>query len=269
MPTLLLPPRLNDDCRAMRRAAEKAGWDTLVGSWRIDPSALPPPNEVAFYGDSLFGDVAAARLGLGLLDAPPDWLPNLPERWRRRDVSLTTLEEARRASVPRFVKPPDDKSFPARVYASGVDLPGDDLLDPETPVLAADPVSWELEFRCFLHHGKVVTSSVYFRSGELAQGRDGEWRATETEAADARAFTADLLSDPEVSLPPAVVVDVGRISGRGWAVVEANPAWGSGLYGCAPEAVLPVLRSACVSRGDAAGEASARRWLRPAVTLEE
>jgi hypothetical protein len=40
------------------------------------------------------------------------------------------------------------------------------------------------------------------------------------------------------------VVDVGRVAGRGWAVVEANPAWGSGLYGCDAARVLPVLRGA-------------------------
>ncbi|WP_369334897.1 hypothetical protein [Tahibacter harae] len=39
-----------------------------------------------------------------------------------------------------------------------------------------------------------------------------------------------LLADERVDLPEAVVVDVGRIQGRGWACVELNAAWGAGLF---------------------------------------
>jgi hypothetical protein len=69
-----------------------------------------------------------------------------------------------------------------------------------------------------------------------------------------------MLDDPEVELPPAVVVDVGRMTGRGWGVVEANPAWASGLCGCDPASVLPVLRRAVVRRG-AVSEVD-QRWAR-------
>jgi hypothetical protein len=48
-----------------------------------------------------------------------------------------------------------------------------------------------------------------------------------------------------VPLPPAFVVDVGLIEDRGWAVVEFNPAWCSGLLGADPAAVLSVLERAC------------------------
>jgi hypothetical protein len=41
-----------------------------------------------------------------------------------------------------------------------------------------------------------------------------------------------------------VVVDVGVIPGRGWAAVELNACWASGVYGCDPAAVLGVLRQA-------------------------
>ena len=33
---------------------------------------------------------------------------------------------------------------------------------------------------------------------------------------------------------------------RGWAVIESNPAWGSGLYGCDLNQVLGVLQRACL-----------------------
>ncbi len=47
--------------------------------------------------------------------------------------------------------------------------------------------------------------------------------------------------------PSAVVLDVGRIEGRGWAVVEANQAHASGIYGDAD--VAPVLDCALRSAG--------------------
>ena len=43
-----------------------------------------------------------------------------------------------------------------------------------------------------------------------------------------------------------LVVDVGVIRNHGWAVIECNAAFSSGIYGCDPVAVLPVLRRACV-----------------------
>jgi hypothetical protein len=44
------------------------------------------------------------------------------------------------------------------------------------------------------------------------------------------------------------VIDIGKIVGRGWAVVEANPAWGSGIYGNDPDEVLNVLAKSCMKR---------------------
>ena len=44
-----------------------------------------------------------------------------------------------------------------------------------------------------------------------------------------------------MSLPRTVVVDVGFIGGRGWAVIEFNAAWGAGLNGCDSDKVLPSI----------------------------
>jgi ATP-grasp domain, R2K clade family 2 len=62
-----------------------------------------------------------------------------------------------------------------------------------------------------------------------------------------RAFVETILADDRIEIPAATVIDVGIIRGRGWAVVEQNAAWGSGLYGCDPLKVLEVLRSATVA----------------------
>lgn len=57
-------------------------------------------------------------------------------------------------------------------------------------------------------------------------------------------FLDTLLADPQVVLPRAVVIDVGMIADRGWAVVELNAAWDAGLYGCDPAQVLEVVQHA-------------------------
>lgn len=93
------------------------------------------------------------------------------------------------------------------------------------------------------------TVSVYLRNGELQ--RDNEFVATESELADATAFVQTVLADDRVPLPRATVLDIGVIAGRGWAVVEQNAAWGSGIYGCDPEQVLEVLRHAAVAKSTA------------------
>jgi hypothetical protein len=48
-------------------------------------------------------------------------------------------------------------------------------------------------------------------------------------------------SNDALAMECRVVVDVGFIDGRGWAVVEFNAAWGAGLNGCDPDKVLPAI----------------------------
>jgi hypothetical protein len=111
-------------------------------------------------------------------------------------------------------------------------------------VLLAEPVRWEVEYRCFVLERTLTTISVYLRDGKLAQTTSGTWEAEPAEIEQAQAFCQTLLADATVMLPPACVMDVGRIAGRGWAVIEANPAFASGIYGCDPTAVLSVVNRA-------------------------
>ncbi len=71
-------------------------------------------------------------------------------------------------------------------------------------------------------------------------------RYTEDERREATQFAEMVLRSDGERLTRAVVLDVGQIAGRGWAVVEANAAWGAGIYGCAPEAALDVIRHATI-----------------------
>ncbi len=248
MPTLILPPRFTEDTNLMWKAALDAGWEVeRLSGWR--PPAELRAAEAVLYGEPLFAAVVSDGLGLALLEPTFSWLTTLAETWTRRWIRFTTLAEAREQPGPAFIKPADDKCFATRVYPSGGELPDHASLSAATPVLVAEPVVWEVEFRCFVLERTLATSSVSLRGGELARNDDGSWAADEDETRQAQRFVTDLLADPEVRIPPAVVIDVGRIRGRGWAVVEANAAWGSGVYGCQPSRVLDVLRRASIPRG--------------------
>jgi hypothetical protein len=147
MPTLILTPRFTADAQALWRAAMQLGWGVeRLSTWRV-PDELRRVSEPVLYLEGLFGPTLAEEFGLRLLEPTLDWLPRLPEAYRRRRVTLATLREARSLAGPAFVKPPNDKSFPARVYV-GADLP--DGFDEDSPALVAEVVAWEKEFRCFV-----------------------------------------------------------------------------------------------------------------------
>lgn len=258
MPTLILSPRFTDDANAMRKAAEVSGWNVeRLSSWRA-PEWLRTAEPVV-YGEPLFAAVVADSLGLVLLEPPFPWLTTLPREFLRREVRFMTIAGARHIPARSFIKPADDKCFPARVYDSGAELLSMDWLADSTPVLASEPVQWSIEFRCFVLERRILSFSPYSRNGELCQDADGCWPCSDRERTSAYEFLAGVLDDSRVSLPPAVVVDVGEIKDSGWAVVESNPAWGSGIYGCDPIEVLRVLQRACMSQADVT-EAD-RRWL--------
>ena len=83
------------------------------------------------------------------------------------------------------------------------------------------------------------------KGGQLARDTKGNWITTQTEIDEALAFCLEVVSDARSESPPAYVLDVGYIESRGWAVIETNPVWASGIYGCDPTAVLSLLRRSC------------------------
>jgi hypothetical protein len=151
-----------------------------------------------------------------------------------------TLNEARQLKERVFIKPAGEKTFAAQVYESGAALPAMEWLPGDTPVLISEPVFWEVEFRCFVSEGKVQTLSPYWRGDRTAQ-IDGSWPMSDDERQGAVDFAARVLSENSLTVG---VLDVGIISDFGWAVVEANPAFGSGIYGCDPLQVLQVVSCA-------------------------
>jgi len=215
------------------------GWPVeRLNNWHV-PEHLLQVTEPVLYVEALFGPTIAEQFGLQMLEPPIDWLPKLPERFRKRSIYLANLKQARQITMPAFIKPPNDKSFPAKVYI-GAELP--EGYDEEMPVLVSEIVIWEKEFRCFVLDRQPRTISIYLRQGELQ--RENEFRCSEQEKCSAIRFVEEVLEDQTVELPRTAVLDVGIIEGKGWAIVEQNSAWGAGIYGCDPEQVLEVLRFA-------------------------
>ena len=223
----------------MEAAANDAGWKVRrLRSW--SPPLDLRGSSVAVYGEPLLCALLAQELDLLLVEPQFDWLARLSATWIQRDVEFATLDQARRIEGSRFVKPCDDKCFSAKVYGPGEIATLPESLPGSTPVLIAEPVVWTREFRAFILEGEMATVSQYAEHGELAVG----------DATRAAAEFVDRFLEAGLALPPAFALDVGLIEGRGGAVVEANPVWGSGIYACDARRVLDVLRRACLLRGD-------------------
>jgi hypothetical protein len=242
MPTLILTPRYTEDAQALWRSAIAKGWQVeRLKNWRVSAELLSV-EEPVLYLEALMAPTVAVQFGLELLEPAADWLPNLAQKYRQRSIYLTNLGAARQLTHPAFIKPPNDKSFPAKVYAPGelssIDYPDD------TEVLVAEIVTWEREYRCYILDRQLQTFSIYLRHGKLQ--RDADFASSPAEEREVRDFISTILADAQIELPRATVIDIGVIEGSGWAIVEQNSAWGAGMYGCAPDVVLDVLRYAAV-----------------------
>jgi hypothetical protein len=242
--TLLLSTRKLPAAPALADAARDAGWTVRV--WDEKPIGLPG-GRVVYYGGTDVVMQAAARYGLALLEPPLDLLARLPASLLLREVQFARFRDLSRLKRPTFVKPADplDKCFDAGTYANPRDIRAPKGIDPEAPVLVADPVEWLAEFRCFVCEGRVVASSRYISFGRPVWRAWGQGGEKAVPSKDALAVSGRLLQIKSPALPPAFVVDVGLVEGRGWAVVEFNPAWCSGLLGTDPTAVLSVLKRSC------------------------
>lgn len=241
MPTLLLTPRSTDDAQELWRGCARLGWNVhRVHGWKV-PAV--DPADVAVYAEPLLATHIARTLNLELLEPAIDWLSSLPEHWRKRSVFLNTMEKARAVLEPRFIKSAAGKEFDARIYSSGKDLPCGEMIADSLTVLVQEIVQFDVEYRCFISDRVVKTASSYWRHGKEPRVGNGLWSTDEL--SEATEFCTTFLADPAVHLPDACVVDVGFIQGKGWAVIECNAAWSSGVYGCDGAGVLAVLRRAC------------------------
>ena len=239
MKTLILPPKFSEESNRIRKAALAEGWQVeRLPSWRIPDHLHGVP--VAIYGEPLFVAHVEEVLGVKFPAPPEDWLLHLPAELVHRKIMAMPLSEARLLEDRWFIKPADYKTFKAGVFPNGAALPSEEEAPGKDLTLISEVVHWESEFRFFMRAGKAVAGSVYFRNGETAEV-EGSWPSTAEEFQHAKDIAEQAFAATVDRLPETVVIDTGYIRGKGWAVIEANPAWGSGLYGADPNLVLEVL----------------------------
>lgn len=247
------PPASYTDRARLIAAAEAVGWSVCVA----DDNPPTELSEPAMYVSTDRALETANALGLELLEPPLDLLTRVPERFLRRQVEAATFGDLDRLQGRTFIKPADplDKWFDAGVYADVRDIRTRGRSRPDAPILLSEVVEWLVELRYFVLNGRAVAGSSYLSYGRLA------WRyhANQPSAVPVAglAVVEGVCAALADELPPAFVLDVGRIDDRGWAVVEFNPVWSAGLLNADARAVLPALLAA--TRYSPRG-ASSRYW---------
>lgn len=248
---LITQPRVgtsHNEILALQIAAREMGWEFLPApsGWRLDDELINSGKKGVPYGSQTFCEVIAQQMGWTLKQNSFDWLSKVHPYYLKRKVKFMTLGEAKLIKETKFIKPADDKVFPAKVYAPG-ELITHETIPLDTPTLVSDVVEFDLEYRCFVDK-RVRTWSNYIMFDHVADPRFWNMVPLEEERLP-HDFVDDFLHDSEfhdfgITTVPSVI-DVGRIKGKGWAIIETNQAWASGLYGCGPMQVLKVLEKSC------------------------
>ena len=247
MPSLILSSRYTTDSQILRQVARDLNWETL----RLDGQRLPdwfdpPDNEIAMFYTAPHAFDIASQLGRSLVGCPSDWTTTLSQNFLSREIRQTTLADALGIIEPRFVKHSVSKAFPAAVYTSESLAKATEKLQPTSLVHVGEPVTFDVEYRCFVYGRLIATICPYLRFGNAIADHDDTIGSTSEELNAATAFAQSVLDCDDVYCPPAFVLDVGLIAERGWAVVEFNECWASGIYSCDPKRVLETLVRACV-----------------------
>ncbi len=239
MTQLILSPRNTSDSQQLAKTAELFGWQVCrLSSWRLE-EGFKRQQSIVLYGEPLFCRIVAAQLSRVLLEPPHDWLLNLPNEYLRREVKYLSFAGLPSLDYPKFIKPPDDKLFAAKIYQDSSELLKRDDISSEQRVLVSEPISFHKEFRVHLRQGKAASVSRYMVHGELDTSAD------DPQNSEAARFAEEVYQAASAQTPPAVVIDVGIVNTESWAVVEANPCFGAGIYQGSPEGILGVLELAC------------------------
>jgi hypothetical protein len=243
---LILTPNLKEDAILVKKAAKSLGFDVFIApsQWRLSQEMLCQilGQHGIVYGEAMFCEVIAQQLNWKLYSNSQDWLTKLPHKYVNRKISLTTMGAARKEQNKMFIKPADDiKSFEAKVYMSGADLHPSNVLN-DIPVLISEEMNFTSEYRCFVKNRKVVSVCCYKYLNEANKKEHYQFNNDLVIA-----FVNDLLRDDAVACAPGAVIDVGKFKKEEFAVIEANPAYASGVYGCeiigALEAIIESIEN--------------------------
>jgi hypothetical protein len=234
---------LHNEVLAVQAAARDANWEVLSApsGWRLPEHVTATGAKGTPYGSQTFCEVIAQQMNWTLRQNSFDWLAKVPQKYLKRQVDFMTLREAKQITQRKFIKPADDKVFPAKIYEPG-EFQVHEIIPDDTPVLVSEPVQFDVEYRTFMNGFTVKAWSNYLFYGEINDPRFHHM--VNDDQPHPVAFVHDLMLESDLPCEPCVI-DVGIIHGKGMAVIECNQAWASGLYGCDPGGALSVLEAAC------------------------
>lgn len=236
---IVLSPNFSEDSKIISNAMINTEFTAMrFGGWNVPLEYKK--DVVAVYGEDLFTTIVAEQCNLKLLKPDDNWLATVPFEYTLRNIKYDHFENIQNAKN-KFIKPIDFKFFPAGVYNSVDEIQGFETIDKTIEVFVSDVVTWTIEVRCFIINRKIQTWSTYIYNKEIVL-KDTMLREEE---ADMITFVNKLIADETIDFSEAVVIDVGYIPNKGWALIEANPVWSSGVYACNPKKVIETIVKSC------------------------
>ncbi len=242
-PLLLLHYRADCNTNDIWRAAIQAGWSTERVHDVIPPDLFVGRPKVRYYGNTLHASRIADQLPFTFAPLSLTFLAKTP--LTKRIVTLCRFDEIVRVRAelgyrPLFIKPAQEKWFPARVYqVDEMPAPEGGTL-PNDLVYVQEPVDMINEVRCFCLDGKILTAS-YYRIGH-------EYCPISLDEVDRPKVLDEMAAELAPSYPKGVVLDFAYTDKREWVFLEPNECWASGLYGCDPMKCLEVIEASQVGR---------------------
>ncbi|WP_082891085.1 ATP-grasp domain-containing protein [Chryseobacterium glaciei] len=237
---IALSPMYTEDSNNLKKASINSLYELnrFNAKWNVPEEFRS--DVIAVYGEDIYAEIVAEQCNLTLTKPEDDWLSKISEEFTKRKISYGQLKEfVDEENI--FIKCSDFKSFKAGVFDKVTNIKGFDTLDLESTVFTSEVVEWELEVRCFVLNNEIKTYSSYWRNDTFDTDP-----LSETEEKDMLEFFNNFIQKYSSTLPNAIVIDFGIIKEKGWALIEANPAWCSGLYNCNAETALEVIVDSCI-----------------------
>ncbi|MFZ4927578.1 ATP-grasp domain-containing protein [Chryseobacterium sp. Mn2064] len=239
---IALSPIYTDDSNNLKKASLNSPYELnrFNAKWNVPEEFRA--DVVAVYGEDIYAEIVAEQCNLTLTKPDDNWLSKISEEFTKRKIAYGKLKDfVHEENI--FIKCSDFKSFKAGVFDKVTNIKGFETLDPESMVFTSEVVEWELEVRCFVLNNEIKTYSSYWRNDVF-----DTHELSEKEKNDMFGFFRSFIQKYSSTLPVAIVLDFGIIKGKGWALIEANPAWCSGLYACDAEKALQVIAKSCIKK---------------------
>jgi hypothetical protein len=244
MNLLVLPPNHTAEDQGIWRAAIQRGWKTIRFNDKDDPELLKGYDMVRYYGNVLHKSRIEKFLPIKFKEVSQTLLADLDISWTGRKIKRIPFGDLETPlKEDTFIKCVDIKWLEARVYrkdekpsSQWQGMQDKDLIYVQEPIVFVD------EVRCFVKGRDVLTMSMYKKNKVFYT--ENIPVNLETAMSGMCCSHSYWLTEPEfmkLNLPEGVVLDYGCTEYGIWYFIEANEAWGSGLYDCDPNKAFDAI----------------------------